>query len=256
MIQEERFLKIVDHLKLYVTASLAELAELSETSVDTVRRDLIQLEKSGMVKRVRGGAVYHSDDLRKQAFSMRGISNKSGKVQAAKLVERYVVDGQAIALNSGTTNIEVAKFLAENYYRLTIISNDLHIIDILSQVKNFTVMVPGGMVNREEGAIFGSSCERDIASYNIDTAIITVNALSIEKGVTDFRVHEVGIIKSMIGAARKKIIVADSTKFDSVSCLNVCSLKELDVILTDDEVSQDVISRYRAEGLSMQIPAK
>jgi DeoR/GlpR family transcriptional regulator of sugar metabolism len=155
-----------------------------------------------------------------------------------------VVDGQTIALNSGTTNVEVAKYLVENYYRLTIITNNLRIIDILKHGKDFTIIVPGGMFDPDEYAIFGKTCEDDILSYNIDTALIAVNGISCEKGITDFRMKEVGIIRALLTASKYKVVVADFSKFDRVAYLNVCDLSEIDCILTNSGISDAIAAKY------------
>lgn len=244
MLKEERFLRIVKFLEQNKTATFSDLSEVVEVSVGTVRRDLKELEENGSLKIVRGGAIYRSDDLTRQVFDIRGIEHKAEKQELARLVETVVVDGQTIALNSGTTNIEVAKFLVKNYYRLTIITNNLRIIDILKQGKDFTIIVPGGVFDPKESAIFGKSCEDMILSYNIDTALIAVNGISYEKGITDFRMKEVGIIRALLSTSKYKAVVADSSKFERVAYLNVCSLSEIDCIITDPGVSQDIVGRY------------
>lgn len=254
MLQEERFLKIVKYLEQNKTATLADLSKVANASIGTVRRDLAELEKSGSLKIVRGGAVYRSDDLTRQVFDIRGIEHKAEKQELSQLVGTVVVDGQTIALNSGTTNIEVAKYLVGNYYRLTIITNNLRIIDILEHGKDFTIIVPGGVFDPKEYAIFGKSCEDDILSYNIDTALFAVNGISCEKGITDFRMKEVGIIQALLKTSKRKVVVADSSKFDRVAYLNVCQLSEIDCILTDSGISDVMIEKYEKHNVKVISP--
>jgi len=251
MLQEDRFLKIVGYLKTNGAATLNELAQEVEASVGTVRRDLSCLEQSGMLQIVRGGAVAKNYDLTKQAFDMRGIEHREEKRELAEALSRIVVDGQAVALNSGTTNIEVARFLVENYYRLTVMTNNLRILNILKKAKNFTLIVPGGMFDHEEYTIYGKQCEQDILAYNIDTALLAVNALSVEKGVTDFRLREVGIIRALLQSAKQKVIVADYSKFDRLACMNVCGLNEIDCIVTDTHTGDDVIRKYEEANVNV-----
>ena len=244
MLQEDRFLKILGYLKENGTATLSELAQASGASVGTVRRDLSYLEKSGMLQIVRGGAIAKNDDLTKQGFEMRGIEHKEEKRALSEALKNIVVDGQAVALNSGTTNVEVARYLVDHYRRLTVMTNNLQILRVLGKAKNFTLIVPGGMFDHEEYAIYGRQCEQDILGYNIDTALLAVNAISLEKGVTDFRLREVGIIRALLKSAKNRVIVADYSKFDRVACMNVCRLDEIDCIVSDDQLSAETVQKY------------
>lgn len=256
MLQEDRFLQIVNYLKEHNVATFIELANTTGASVGTIRRDLTQLEERGMLSIVRGGAVYHKDDLTKQIFDMRGIENREYKRALSQQLEEVITDGQAIALNSGTTNMEVARYLVEHYNRVTVLTNNMQIIDILKEAEGFTLIVPGGVLQNDEHSIFGEQCEQEIGMYNLDTALLAVNSISVEKGITDFRMEEVGIVRKMIEMAQTRIVVADHTKFDRISCMNVCSLSEIDCILTDDQVKQQQIERYEEQGVKILTPNK
>ncbi|SFP87876.1 transcriptional regulator, DeoR family [Oscillibacter sp. PC13] len=244
MLQEERYLKIVTYLKENGQATLGRLSEETGVSVGTIRRDLEILEKSGMIQTVRGGAIAKNDDLSKQRFNMRNIEHKNEKQLLAEALKDIVVDGQSVALNGGTTNIAVAQYLVSHYQHLTIITNNLYLFRVLKNAKNFTLIVPGGLFDHEEYAIYGKQCERDFLSYNIDVALLAVNAISLEKGVTDFRWREVGVIRSLIKSAKRKIIVADYSKFDRIACANVCGLEEIDYIVSDSRVTEETVRKY------------
>lgn len=254
MLQEDRFLKIVEYLRQNSVATFGELAELADASVGTIRRDLAKLEQSGMLSVVRGGAAARSDDLTKQSFDMRGIEHREEKQELVQLLRHVVVDGQAIALNSGTTNMETARFLVKNYQRLTIITNNLRILDILKTGQNFTLIVPGGVLNPEEYSLYGKQCEKEILSYNFDLVILAVNAISDVKGITDFRTKEIGIIKSLIKASKRKVVVADHSKFDRMAYMNVCGIDELDYIISDSGLKKEQVTRYKNKGVEIYTP--
>ena len=256
MIQQERFLKIIEYLKEHQTATLNEFAALNSVSVDTVRRDLEQLENNGMLKRVRGGAVYHNADFATQTFDIRSIANREAKRELVEQLGAFVVDGQTVALNSGTTSIEAAKFLVENYYRLTVLTNNIHVLEVLAAARKFTTIVPGGIVDPAEGAIFGDQCEQDILKYNIDTAILAVHALSFEKGVTDFRLNQAGIIRAMMEAARQKIFIADHSKFGRIACMNVCGIDEMQTIISDSAFPEEYRAEFSVRGVKVVTPTR
>lgn len=256
MLKEDRFLQIVNYLKENNVATFAELSEITGTSVGTIRRDLTELEEKGMLSVVRGGAACRKDDLTRQTFDMRGIENRKEKEELSRLISEVVTDGQAVALNSGTTNIEAAKFLTENYKRLTVLTNNMQIVEVLRQNPGFLIVVPGGVLRNDEHAIFGKQCEEEIMAYNFDTALLAVNALSSDKGITDFRMEEVGIVKAMLAASKTSVVVADHTKFDRTACINVCQLPEINYILTDHKVTGEQIARYEKMGAVVLTPGR
>ena len=254
MLQEDRFLRIVEYLQEKGTASLDELAKFTGVSTGTVRRDLSRLQESGILSVVRGGAVFRNNDLARQSFDMRNIEHKSEKQNLTQLLTEVISDGQAIAMNSGTTNLEAAHFLVSHYRRLTVVSNNLRIINILKAGDHFNLILPGGVFDTGEHAVIGPQCEAEILSYNLDIALLAVNALSLSKGVTDFRLAEVGIAQAMLRAAKTKVVLADHTKFDRISCMNLCGLSDIDYILTDEQVTQDQLTQSRACGVRVLTP--
>ena len=247
----ERFDRIIEHLKAKGQAGFAEFAELNGVSVDTVRRDLAEMEERGLVRRVRGGAVICDDDPGKKSFGIRSVLHHDEKIELCKGLEHIITEGQTVALNNGTTNIEAAKYLCEKFNRLTIITNSLAVLGYMLERRKFNVIVPGGFVDIQEKSLYGSHCEADIMNYNIDVALLAVNAVSLTKGITDFRFNEVGIINAMLESAQKKYVLADSSKFESVSCVNICSINKIDGFLTDKFLSDETSELYKKRGCTL-----
>lgn len=254
VLQEERYKKIQEILKQNDSVKVTELVSVLNVSIDTVRRDLENMETKKLLKRVHGGAILPEERGDQNVFSYRESKNKEKKVELAQLVCEHVSEGQAIALNAGTTNLEIAKKLAERFERLTIISNGLRIIEQFANKPGFTVIVPGGVLDQQEYALYGKKCEEDIAGYNIDLAFISINAISVTKGLTDFRIHEIDIIKAIMSSARQTIVAADSSKFEKVSYLNVCPLDRVDMIITDSTINEDVVRKYKNSGIKVVYP--
>lgn len=246
MLQEYRHHKIESFLKQKKAAKAAELATLLNVSIDTVRRDLEVLEKSGILKRVHGGAILkqNNENVLNKLFNEREVKNLEKKQEVASLAIELIEEGQAVALNGGTTTIEIAKVLVGKFQRLTIITNDLRIVSILGANKNFTIILTGGFYNPEEYTLYGKQCEDILADFNIDIALITVNALSLEQGLTDFRIHEVGVIQTILSRTKYKVVVADSSKFETSSYINICPLQNIDLIVTDSSLPVNIAEEY------------
>ena len=254
MLQEERLLKIIEFVKAKGSAKFAEVAAFLDVSEGTARKDLVELDKRKAVKLVRGGVVWGKRDLTREGPQVRDIINREQKQELVRCLADIVEDGQAIAMNGGTTTIEAARFLAENYERLTIVTNNLTILEIFREKKGFQLILAGGMYCLEENTVVGKQVEKDVAMYNTDLAVLAVNSISAEKGITDFRMEESSVINAMIRSSRKAVIVADHSKFDRVSCVNVCPLDKLHHIITDSGVDQETIRKYEEAGVSIIIP--
>ncbi|HHT7191632.1 TPA: DeoR/GlpR family DNA-binding transcription regulator, partial [Bacillus cereus] len=246
MLQEHRHQKIESFLKQQKSVKATELTSLLNVSIDTVRRDLEVLEKKGTIKRVHGGAILkqNNNNVLNKLFNEREINNLEKKREVATAAVELIEEGQAIALNGGTTTIELAKVLAEKFQRLTIITNDIRILSILGSNKNFQVILAGGFFNPEEYTLYGKQCEEILSAFNIDIAFITVNGLSLENGLTDFRIHEVEVIKSILSRTKHKVVIADSSKFETSSYINICPLKEIDLFVTDGSIPSTIVEKY------------
>ena len=249
----DRFEKILEHLKSEGRANFSDLAEINGVSVDTVRRDLAEMEEKGLVRRIRGGAVICEDDPVKKSFGIRSELHHDEKIELCRGLEGIITDGQTVALNNGTTNMEAAKFLCKNYERLNIITNSLEVLGYMLEKKKFSIIVPGGLVDVREKSLYGAHCESDIRNYNIDVALLAVNAVSSQKGITDFRFNEVGIINAMMAGAAKKYVLADSSKFETVSCVNICRLDKVDGFLTDKYIDEKTARLYENLGCKLLI---
>jgi DeoR/GlpR family transcriptional regulator of sugar metabolism len=256
MLQEDRFLKILEYISDKNTATFSELKDVLGVSEGTVRRDLSKMEKNGMLKIVRGGVVSVKDDLSKQAFNMRSIEHREEKRDLATALREIIVDGQAIAMNGGTTHIETAKYLAKNYTRLTIITNNLNAVETLKENKDFRIIITGGIHDPKENVLFGKQCINSILSYNVDMALLAVNAISLENGITDFRLEEISILNAFMKSSRMNVVVADHSKFDRVACMNVCEIETIDCILTDRNINPNLLEKYRSAGVRIITPTE
>lgn len=254
MLQEERFVKIIEYLKANSSARYAELTGILDVSENTVRKDLAELDRRGVIKSVRGGAVWGKNDLAKGVFETRININKKEKEELVSSLGNFLENGQAVALNGGTTSIEVAKYLKQNYSRMTVVTNHLTVADVLKEKKDFRVILASGNYNRTENTIVGSRAEISISQYNTDYAILAVNSISVEKGITDFREEELGIIDAMMTNANRVIIAADHTKFNRVSCMQVCPLDKVDYIITDNNIDEKTLAQYSNRGCRMLTP--
>lgn len=256
MLREKRFSNIIEYLKVNNTAKVDQLAKLNQVSLDTVRRDLETLEGYGTLKRVRGGAVLKNDDMERQPYDMRTMLRGKEKLQLAELVGQVVKEGQTIAIGSGSTTVEIARYLAVNYDSLTVITNDIDIVHLLTGKENFNLIVAGGFYDAKENATYGVQCEEEIGHYNADVGILAINSISLDKGLSDFRMNQIDAFRKIIDISDEVIVGVDSSKFGKTACVTLCGLKDINVILSDDKLSAEQKKDYEKRGVKVIVPDK
>lgn len=254
MLQEKRFSRIMEYLAVNDKASTEELAKLNGVSIDTVRRDLDVLEKYGVLDRVRGGAVMRRESLEQHVSELRGILNPEHKRQIAQLIAHVVEDGTTVAIGGGSTCAEIAKVMATNYKRLTVITNNLDIVKILKDNEDFKIIIPGGMVDKEENCIFGEKCEEELGMFNADVGIVSSASVSVKKGMSDFRFNIIETMLRIMSISEKVVLAVDSTKFNKSSSMKMCEIKDIDVVISDEGIPAGESRKLRTMGIEVITP--
>ncbi len=254
MLQEERFSNIIDYLKSNKTAKVNELARINKVSVDTVRRDLETLEGYGILERVRGGAVWKDANNTRNIYGMRMTVNIEKKIEISEMAGRVIVEGQTVVIGSGSTTVEIAKYIAANYKRLTVITNDLDIVRIFSHKERFNIIIPGGLYDFQEHAVYGRQCEDEIGQYNADVCILAVNSISFERGISDFRLNQIDVFRKMMSVSERVAVAADSTKVGKTACMKICGIEEIDALLCDSRLTPEEKKKFESAGIEVIMP--
>lgn len=251
MLYEERAELILKRIQLKGIVNVSELKELLAVSVDTVRRDLRQMEAEGRIKCIRGGACLPDVLAVRANFKRREIIHIPLKQAAAQKALREIQPGATIALNAGTTNTILAQELAAKNMELTVVTNNLAAAQILMQAPAVRLMLIGGMVDATEQATYGTDCEAAFSAYVPDIAFLSINAVSLAAGFTDFRYYEFGVIRLLAERALRTLAVMDSSKLETVSKKQVLALDAVDALIMDDGVSPALRAQYEKSGLKI-----
>lgn len=234
MLQATRNEIILRELRAGRTLKVAELSQKLNVSVDTVRRDLKALDASGRLKYVRGGACLPDSMLAFSNFSGRVIDNADLKrviaVKAAGLVKK----DQVVAMNSGTTNAIIASELVKLTISFTVVTNNLAAATVLMAAPNIRLFCVGGLVDGTERSTCGSQCVSEFSEYLPDLSFLSLNAVNLDAGFTDFRLSEIPVIKSLVRRSKVVCAVMDSSKFNRVSKKHALDFDEVDLLVTDD----------------------
>ncbi len=255
MIPEKRYSKIIELMQADGTVKASDLTEALGVSFETVRRDLNHLESIGRIRRTSGGAVLvtAAQGEKYLPFEHRGRQNLPQKREVAELAARYVQDGQSLALDSGTTALELAKVLKRRFKRLTIVTNSLSVALELADTPDFTVMLTGGIVKGDERALVSDLATLIFASLTINTFFMTTCGVSSDRGITYQRVDELGVQSAMLDASDRAIIITDSSKIGVNSLVKMCDLDRISMVLTDNKLP-DAMRRELSQHVTVVTP--
>lgn len=216
----------------------------------TVRRDLTELVDLGLVARTHGGARLVTSGA--ASYEARRLRNLSAKASIAKAAAAIVPNGASVALNIGTTTEQVARALTK-HTDLTVISNNLNIIQILRNAPLKTLILIGGEVRPEDGALVGSEAVSALSNYKVDIAIIGTSSLDPDGSVLDYDMREVAVARAILANARQSILVADHSKFDVQAHNRICTLAQLDHVVLDTDPPESFVNAARACGTNLII---
>ncbi|WP_300358664.1 DeoR/GlpR family DNA-binding transcription regulator [Fusobacterium sp.] len=251
MLANDRYNKILDILERDGSVKTSKLVELLGISLETVRRDLDFLEKQGELQKVHGGAILKNKEGTNLTYSLREIKNTEEKKEIANLALNYIKEGETIALNSSTTNVEIAKLIKNRYSSLTVVTNSLRIAEELADQKSINLILAGGVYNKNEFAFLGEITSNFLDKFSVDKSFVSVGGISLKRGITDFLMDEVLVERKMIEIGEKAIILADSSKIDSNSLIKICEMKDINFILTDSKLSDDIKQKYKDENINI-----
>ena len=234
MLAIERRKEILTRLEAEGKVLVSELAKSFSVTEETIRRDLEKLDREGLASKTYGGAVSKHTATLDLPYKIRIGVNVEEKQRIADRVADMISDGERIMLDSSSTAIYIIKKLKEKK-NLTVITNSVVILLELADKSDWTVLSTGG--NLKEGALSltGSSAEKMIRSYHVDTAICSCKGVDMEIGVTDSNEKDSLIKQAMFASAERRILAADTLKLGKKSFVRVCEFEDIDVLATDDK---------------------
>lgn len=249
MLYEERVNYILKKLEHNSLVKTNDLVNEMGVSIDTIRRDLKKLEEEGKLTCIRGGACSSEEELQYSPFFGRQIINEDLKREAAKKATSLIHSGNIIALNAGTTNSILAEELVKLKKQITVVTNNLSALSILTGSEYIQIVVPSGIVDKEELALYGCNCVEEISSYSFDLSFLAINAVHPIYGFSDFRFQEMDIIKTMIKHSKRSVALMDSQKFGKISKKLFLSPREISLLITNNQIDYSLKNQFTEAGL-------
>ena len=251
-----RYDQIVDQLRLYGFVSAAEMsAQLGVTPV-TVRKDFAALEKNQTLQLVPGGAVPGPRmKVHSEAQRYGSNLNLTLKHRVAAAAAPLIEDGDSLVVTSGATP-HLCLDYAKERRNLTIVTDSLIIAEEMCKVPDYRVIILGGEIYTRSSFVHGRDAISQVSRIMADKAILTMDGVDPEYGLSTLRVEGADTLKVILQRARRRILLADSTKIGVESFCHVADLSVTDVLVTnrtDDPVKMKKLEQIRAMGIEVVI---
>ncbi len=229
---------------------MGALAEELEVTVETVRRDLTALERLGVVRRVHGGALPVERLTLEPTLAVRESQQSEQKKRIAERAVAEIPEGGSILLDSGTTTVAIAALLPRDK-RFTVVTNSIAIAARLSDRAGIEFMMLGGRVRNRTGAAVGQWTTDALHDMAVDVAFVGTNGFSVERGFTTPDQAESAAKRAMVTAARRVIVVSDSTKAGQVHMHRFADTSEVAMLVTDSGLDDETTEEFDAAGVEV-----
>jgi DeoR/GlpR family transcriptional regulator of sugar metabolism len=250
----ERQNKIVELVLESGRVDIPAICEMFEVSEMTARRDLNELDRQGLLRRVHGGAIANLGRSYEPPFQTRSVKNQAAKIAIGHKAAELIYDGDSIALDVGTTTLEIVPGL-RGKRNLTIVTSCLQIatklIDQISLDIAARLILTGGIIRPRELSMIGPIPEQVYKDLHVDKAFIGIGGISLEDGFTEYNIEDTQIKRMLIHSAREKIVVADGAKFGVTTFASVAPLTAIDKIVTDKSAPMQMIEKIRKHGVEV-----
>ena len=247
----ERFERIIAALRHSPTVRISELAAGFGVSAETVRRDIDELSRQGLVDRTYGGAAAHTlsqEPAVNERYRLHVAERTGLGLSAAKLVE----DGDVLMVDSGSTTTHFAKQLAAKARQVTVLTNCLGGALAFGQADNVRVVLGPGDYDAQEGGTFGLETVSFLGRFHATKAFIGASGLTAE-GPVELNSSASWIKRRMIERSDRRFLLCDQTKFERRSLELVCPLAGLDHLITDASPPEDLRTALREAGVDLRI---
>lgn len=252
MLKQVRHTQIKDIVEDRGQVTVAELNAILNVSEATVRRDLDEMARAGIVRRTHGGALRAQPAEKEPPILVREGEQAAEKARIGRLAASLVRDNQTVFLGSGTTVQAMVPYLAA-CCDLTIITNSLPVVNALSGRTNIDLIVVGGMFRQSEQSMVGHIAEQALRELRADIAFMGMRAIDPGQGFTSDFLPEALTDRAILQMAPRRVVVADHTKFGRVSSVFLAPVTVAHDIVSDSGLDPAMAEELRELGLQVHL---
>ncbi|WP_190809229.1 DeoR/GlpR family DNA-binding transcription regulator [Flagellimonas sp. S3867] len=248
MLKEERQRSILNEVALHNKVLLTDIAEMLDVSIDTVRRDVKELDSDSKLRKVHGGAV---------ALGFTNTTVRNTNIYALeekkKIAEKAVgllKDGGVIFIDGGTTCVELARQIPENI-TLTCFTMSLPVALELLVKPNVKVILIGGEVSRDSQISLGAGAINQLSEIHVDYSFIGTGYVDASYGLTEFDWDIVQVKKAVIKASKKTILLSISEKLNSQHRYKTCDINAIGTMITELDPDNERLNLFRNQEIHL-----
>ncbi len=248
-LDQVRHEQILERLSSDRRVEVAPMAGDLGVSMETIRRDLKQLEDRGLLRRIHGGAIPvmpHSD----RPFQKRSRLASGEKAAIAAKVVPLLEDGMSIFLDTGTTTLAVARELAEAP-SLTVFTNSVDIALVVSRQKRHEVRLTAGVLRTDDNALIGYDAIASVRNYHFDLALMGIVGIHLDAGFMDYGDDEAELRRAAARQSSRAIILADHTKFDRLGRIRTFDFGAVAIVVSDRAPPRPYLDAFARASVSL-----
>ena len=250
MLATERETAILKLLSENGTVTTSYLMELFDVSIETIRRDLLNMEKKGVLTRVHGGAVSNDQKALPSVLDKKSSDQATREAEISRIAATFVKNGDIIAIDSGSPAKAFASVLSAMFTRLTVITHSLDVFEVLREKEGFNVILCGGQYFKRQNALFGSSAVEMLDSFHVSKCFLFPYAVSLDYGLSDTDDELCMVQKKLIQISDKVFVLADSPRLETKSFVKLAQISKEYVYITDSAVSETIVKLYGKNGIT------
>ncbi len=242
---------IIEFVRRKGFAGIEDMAENLRVSAQTIRRDVIALDRFRLLHRCHGGASLPAGEDR-LAYRNRRVRFTDEKTRIAASVAAHIPDGASLFIDIGTTTEAVATALL-NHRGLRIITNHITATSILCENTDFEIILTGGMVRNHDRAVTGEATSEFLRRFRVEFAVFGIGAIDHEGQLLDYDYRDVHVSQAAMEISRRKLVVADHGKFNGDAMMHMAHVSQIDAIFTDTPPSPAMAKLIHDNGVEMHI---
>jgi DeoR/GlpR family transcriptional regulator of sugar metabolism len=244
--------QILNLLEETGSLDVGDLADRFAVSVVTIRKDLDDLEREGLLQRTFGGAVFSHRSRFNRSFLERASEHLPEKLAIAAAALEYIKDGDTIILDAGTTTLALAQVLKTHVKSAFIITCSVPVALEVSSA-GYDILLLGGMVRNKSLALLGRETLWMLDRYRADKAFLGSSGFTMEKGHTTPNPDDAQVKEAIMRVSREKYVLVDSSKFGDQCLTRFANLRDIDLTITDSRLPKAKIKALEAAGATLRI---
>ena len=231
-------------------ASIEDLMAKFNVSLQTLRRDLSELQERKVITKIYGGAIYNKQNVQSVDtidIQTRSKLNIEDKIHIGKIASQLVKNNDIIFIDSGSTALHIIPNLA-NLDNVTVVTHSLDVMNEISKFNNLDCILLGGKYQQKTNSFYSDT---NSLNFNFGIAFVATVGMSLPRGLTNMNFFEAAIKSKVIENSSKVVVIADHSKFDVITFNNFCTFDKIGCVVTDQKPSDKYMNFFKRNNIQI-----